>query len=190
MEINTINAEIKEAHINNEQMAIEDMLADIRRQKRELTAEQSYSIAKEDMDTIRKLAKDLWLYTKKTEKAPLEIPFTSVNSKERQLLRSKDYPNEYYDFRYFGVRITIWKHNKDDYSLACIGWYPKNKRFTWRKGYAGKYAYYNRTDELETAIVDWLLAISDFFTSELGITLDDQQKLNLLPRNGRMGEFM
>lgn len=188
--IEKANVEIDRAHWEDEKiMSVTDMMADIRRQKRELKDTAVYEIPQEEMRELRKIITKLWKWKQATEKAPLEIPFTSVNTREREFQRSKDYPNEYYNFKYFGVRITIWKHDEDDYSLATIGWYPKHKRFEWRRGYAGKYAYYNRCNDLETAIVDWLLAIADFFTSEMGIYLDKQGRLELEERNGTMGAF-
>lgn len=180
-----INQEITDAH--NERMCYEDMMADIKRQKKEIEAEKFYRVTPNWMKSVQQLSKQLWLLAKTAEKAPLEIPFNSVNTKEREFIRSKQIPNEYYDFRYFGIRITIWRHNVEDYSVACIGWYPTTKRFTWRRGYAGKYAYYNRCDNLETAIVDWLLCITEFFTQELGINVNRQGRLELEPFYGEKG---
>lgn len=186
--LNLINQEIKDAQA--EKMNYEDMMRDIRRQKREIATEKYYRMTPDWVKTVQELSKQLWLMTKTADKAPLEIPFNSVNTKEREYLRSKDVPNEYYNFQYFGVRITIWKHNTDDYSIACIGWYPTHsKRFTWRRGYAGKYAYYNRTDSIESAIVDWLLCITEFLTREIGITLDKQGRLELEPVTGESGQW-
>lgn len=188
-----INNEINKAHVKaTQEMTEADQMADITRMKREMNEEMSYyKFSKEEMKWLQKLINDLSLFNKATlKKRALITPFNSVNTKEREFARSKEIPNDYYDFRYFGVRITIWRHNPDDYSIACIGWYPnQSKRFTWRQGYAGKYAYYNRCNDLETAIVDWLLCITEFFTTELGIYMGKQQKLDLDKKVGTLGSY-
>lgn len=174
-----------------EPMTLEEMLADIRRQKREIQETEVYYWTKDEMKALVQGINGLYNMVQKSKRVPLEVPFLTENAREKEYTRSIDYPNEYYTFRYFGVRITIWRHNKDDYSIACIGWYPmRSKRFTWRKGYDGKYAYYNRCPDIESAIIDWLLCIAEFFNSELGIYLDKQGHLDLDEKKTELSNWL
>lgn len=187
MNFDKINTEITRAH--EQSMSNEEMIADIRRQEREMKAESYVRIPIDDFKQMQKSLKELQAFIKASKNYALEVPFSSVRTREREFLYSKKRPDQYYNFRYFGVIITIWRHGEEDYSIATIGWYPKNKRFTWRRGYAGKYAFYNRCNDLETAIVDWLLLIAQFLQNELGINVSKQGELELEPRNGTIGAF-
>lgn len=148
-----------------------DILADSKRMQLELENTKTFDVPKKLVSDLRSTVHYMDMVLKRFEKCPLKVPFTSERSREENFVRSKDFPNEYYNFQCFGVRLTIWRQagNGHAYNLATFGYMPKSKYFRYVRGYSGKYMYFNPTDDFDTAVRDWYLLCGEFMATELGI---------------------
>lgn len=155
-------------------MTEEDFIADTRRQEREYKNDLYFTVPRSYISDLNRISEDIKLLTKRFETRPLRPLFSSLEDKERAFEECKDFPNNFYDFKCFGIRITIIKRGKW-YFLATFGFYPQNsKLFDAVREYSGKYAYYNRTDDLDYAVKDWYLAVSSYLVS-IGVNISQQQ---------------
>lgn len=103
-----------------------------------------------------------------------KAPFVSRRSAETAWERCKLFPNEYYDFHCFSVRITIWREsgNQHNYAVATFGYIPKSEHFVYHRGYNGKFMYFNLSEDLENVIADWYLLVSEWLATEVGVKIE------------------
>lgn len=150
-----------------------DVESDFKRYMRE-NREEVYILPKSFRKEIEALRRDFDVVTSTLRHSPLVDLFSSITDKDYQFEESLRVPHDYYNFRAFGVRITIWKAagTKGEYNVATYGYMPKSKYFIYHRGYSGKYLYFNPTDDFEKAVGDWYLLVSEFLTTEIGISFN------------------
>lgn len=148
-----------------------DILADARRIDRELENTKVFEIPKTMVSDLKSTMKFCLDQLTAWEKAPLRVPFATERGREAAFERAKDFPNEFYNFQCFNVRITIWRSagNGHTYNVATFGYMPKSKYFVYHRGYSGKYMYFNPSDDFENCVRDFYLLVGEYMATELGV---------------------